>query len=77
MSCHPLAAFYFFKLVREGHKVKQSMTINRYTVYFMYLEFTALRGSMIFWEIDSPFQTGTDGSVSQMYLHVISTSVIY
>lgn len=63
--------------MHEGHWVKQGMTIKRYTAYLMYLEFTALRGSVIFWEIGNPFQTGTEGSVSEIYLHVISPSVIY
>lgn len=68
MSRHSLAAIYFFKWMPEGHQVKQSMTINIYTAYLMHLEFTALRVSVIFWEIDNPFQTGTDGSVSRILL---------
>lgn len=77
MSCHPLAAIYSFKWMPEGHQVKQSMTINRYTAYLVYLEFTTLRVSVIFWDIDNPFQTGTDGSVSRVYCMRFAPSGIF
>lgn len=77
MSCHSVAAIYSFKWMPEGHQVKQIMTISRYTAYLMCLEFTALRVSVIFWEIDDPFQTGTDGSVSQVYCSRFAPSGFY
>lgn len=77
MSCHSLVAIYSFKWMPEGHQVKQIMTISRYTAYLMYLEFTALRISVVFWEIDNPFQTGTDGSDRGVYCLRFAPSGIY